>query len=35
MNSPQSASPLPLSALLAMAMTGFIGIMTETLPAVL
>ncbi|MFS7247658.1 MFS transporter [Rahnella inusitata] len=33
MNSPQSASPLPLSALLAMAMTGFIGIMTETLPA--
>ncbi|QLK62202.1 MFS transporter [Enterobacteriaceae bacterium Kacie_13] len=33
MNSPQSASPLPFSALLAMAMTGFIGIMTETLPA--
>lgn len=33
MNSPQSTSPLPLSALLAMAMTGFIGIMTETLPA--
>lgn len=33
MNSPQSASPLPLSALLAMAMTGFVGIMTETLPA--
>lgn len=34
MKSPQSnTTPLPLSALLAMAMTGFICIMTETLPA--
>ncbi len=33
MNSTALKSPLPLSALLAMAMTGFIGIMTETLPA--
>lgn len=33
MNSIALKSPLPLSALLAMALTGFIAIMTETLPA--
>lgn len=33
MNSTAQKSPLPLSALLAMALTGFIAIMTETLPA--
>ncbi|MBU9844174.1 MFS transporter [Rahnella ecdela] len=33
MNNPAQKSPLPLSALLAMALTGFIAIMTETLPA--
>ncbi|AEX50959.1 major facilitator family transporter [Rahnella aquatilis CIP 78.65 = ATCC 33071] len=33
MNATALKSPLPLSALLAMALTGFIAIMTETLPA--
>lgn len=33
MNSTALKPPLPLSALLAMALTGFIAIMTETLPA--
>lgn len=33
MNQTPKKTPLPLSALLAMALTGFIAIMTETLPA--